>query len=49
MAVNAYLRSVSSMLMPLCLRYEQLTMQTKDHREAVKASQAKREPKFVGK
>ncbi len=49
MAVNAYLRSVSSMIMPMCLKYEQLTMQTEDHREAVRAFQEKRPAKFVGK
>ena len=48
-AVNAYLRSVSSLVMPLCLRAEELTMQTEDHREAVKAFQEKRPPKFVGR
>jgi enoyl-CoA hydratase len=48
MAVNAYLRSVSSMIMPICLKAEQLTMQTEDHREAVRAFQEKRAPKFTG-
>jgi enoyl-CoA hydratase len=48
MAVNAYLRSVSSMVMPICLKYEELTMQTDDHREAVAAFQEKRQPKFTG-
>jgi enoyl-CoA hydratase len=48
-AVNAYLRSVSSMIMPICLKYEQLTMQTEDHREAVRAFQEKRAPRFTGK
>jgi len=49
MAINAYLRSVSSMVMPICLKYEQLTMQTEDHREAVRAFQEKRPPRFTGK
>ncbi len=49
MAVNAYLRSVSSMVMPICLKYEELTMQTDDHREAVKAFQEKRAPQFTGR
>lgn len=49
MAVNAYLRAVSSMLMPICLKYEELTMKTEDHREAVAAFQEKRAPKFTGR
>ena len=49
MAVNAYLRSVSSLIMPICLSAEQLTMQTADHREAVLAFQEKRAAKFTGK
>lgn len=49
MAVNAYLRSVSSMVMPICLKYEELTMQTEDHKEAVLAFQEKRAPSFTGK
>jgi enoyl-CoA hydratase len=49
MAINAYLRSVSSMIMPICLKYEQLTMQTEDHREAVRAFREKRMPRFTGK
>jgi enoyl-CoA hydratase len=49
MAVNAYLRSVSSMVMPICLKYEELTMQTEDHKEAVLAFQEKRAPNFTGK
>ena len=47
-AVNAYLRSVSSMIMPLCLTAEQATMATEDHREAVRAFQEKRPAKFFG-
>jgi enoyl-CoA hydratase len=49
MAVNAYLRSVSSMVMPICLKYEEATMSTRDHREAVAAFQEKRAPKFIGR
>ncbi|MGD8417182.1 MAG: enoyl-CoA hydratase-related protein [Pseudomonadales bacterium] len=49
MAVNAYLRSVSSMVMPMCLKYEELTMMSEDHREAVAAFQEKRAPKFSGR
>jgi enoyl-CoA hydratase len=48
-SVNAYLRSVSSMIMPMCLKYEELTMASADHREAVSAFQEKRAPVFTGK
>jgi len=49
MAVNAYLRSIASVVMPICLQHEELTMQTEDHREAVAAFQEKRAPSFKGK
>ena len=47
-AVNAYLRSVAATVMPIGLRYEQQTMNSKDHQEAIAAFQEKREPKFSG-
>jgi enoyl-CoA hydratase len=49
MAVNAYLRSVSSLVMPLCLKDEMLSMQSEDHREAVRAFQEKRPARFTGR
>ncbi len=48
-AVNAYLRSVSSYVMPISLKYEDLTMRSQDHKEAVAAFQEKRPPKFTGR
>jgi enoyl-CoA hydratase len=49
MAINAYLRSVSSVVMPISLQYEESSMRSADHREAVKAFQEKRSPNFTGK
>lgn len=49
MAVNAYLRAISSYVMPISLQYESMTMRSADHREAVKAFQEKRPPEFTGK
>jgi len=49
MAVNAYLRSVSSYVMPISLQYEAATMRSEDHREAVRAFQEKRAPNFTGR
>ncbi|MDH5737294.1 MAG: enoyl-CoA hydratase-related protein [Gammaproteobacteria bacterium] len=49
MAINAYLRSVSSVIMPISLKYEELTMKSEDHKEAVRAFQEKRIPVFTGR
>lgn len=48
-AINAQLRSLSSTVMPIGLRYEQQTMHSKDHAEAIAAFQEKRAPRFTGK
>lgn len=48
MAINSYLRSVSSVVMPISLQYEENSMHSADHQEAIKAFQEKREPKFTG-
>lgn len=48
MAVNAYLRAISSMIMPIGLQYEENSMRSADHKEAVKAFQEKRKPNFSG-
>lgn len=48
-AINAHLRSLSSTIMPIGLRYEQLTMNSEDHQEAIAAFQEKRAAKFTGK
>lgn len=49
MAVNAYLRAISSFVMPISLKYEEVTMNSSDHREAVAAFQEKRPAKFTGR
>jgi enoyl-CoA hydratase len=48
-AVNKYLRFVSNMVTPLSLAMEEVSMTKDDHREAVRAFQEKREPKFTGR
>ncbi len=48
-AINAYMRVVSSLVMPLSLSAEGHTLASADHREAVRAFQEKRPPEFTGR
>ncbi|MGI8927550.1 MAG: enoyl-CoA hydratase-related protein [Tepidiformaceae bacterium] len=48
-AVNKYIKAVSNLVLPLSLSLEEVSMSKDDHREAVRAFQEKREPKFTGK
>jgi enoyl-CoA hydratase len=47
-AVNAIIKAVSNLVLPLSLALEAQSMATADHREAVAAFQEKREPRFTG-
>ncbi|MPY92458.1 MAG: enoyl-CoA hydratase/isomerase family protein [Acidimicrobiia bacterium] len=49
MAINAWMRSISSTVMPLSLSLEEANFHTADHKEAVKAFNEKRAPKFIGR
>jgi enoyl-CoA hydratase len=48
-ALNNYLRTVSAMILPLSLQREEASMRSEDHREAVRAFQEKREPRYTGR
>ena len=48
MAVNKYIKMVSNLVLPLSLNSEEVSMTKDDHREAVRAFQEKREPRFSG-
>jgi enoyl-CoA hydratase len=49
MAINGYMRMVSSMVLPLSPSLEGRTMASADHREAVQAFQEKRPPTYTGR
>jgi enoyl-CoA hydratase len=49
MGINNFMRSVSSIVLPLSLSLEGASMRSTDHREAVTAFQEKREPRFIGR
>jgi len=48
-AVNKLLKAVSNLVLPLSLSLEEASMTKDDHREAVRAFQEKREPRFSGR
>ncbi len=48
-AVNKLLKAVSNLVLPLSLSLEEVSMTKDDHREAVRAFQEKREPRFTGR
>ncbi len=48
-AVNKLLKAVSNLVLPLSLSLEEMSMTKEDHREAVRAFQEKREPRFTGR
>lgn len=48
-SVNKIIKAVSNLVLPLSLALEEISMSKEDHREAVRAFQEKREPKFTGR
>lgn len=48
-SINKLIKELSNLVLPLSLALEEVSMTKEDHREAVKAFQEKREPRFTGK
>lgn len=48
-SVNKIIKAISNLVLPLSLSLEEVSMGKEDHREAVRAFQEKREPKFTGR
>jgi len=48
-SVNKIIKAISNLVLPLSLSLEEMSMTKEDHREAVRAFQEKREPKFTGR
>lgn len=48
-SVNKMIKAISNLVLPLSLSLEEVSMTKDDHREAVRAFQEKREPRFTGR
>ncbi len=48
-SINKLVKELSNLVLPLSLAMEEISMTKEDHREAVKAFQEKRQPRFTGK
>lgn len=48
-SVNKMIKAISNLVLPLSLSLEEASMTREDHREAVRAFQEKRDPRFTGR